>query len=455
MRRLREPFPLALVVALLLTMAATAIVVPGGAQAPAPPARPAASPSLSPRPRPAPPAVLAAAPRIGAPGGVGRALAGTAADAAFARGLAGVVADARTGRPLYAVRPDTPEIPASTAKLVTAAAAMSVLDPDARLVTRVVRGPKASVVLVGGGDPTLGTPAWRRVHPAASSLDRLAADTARALLAGGVRRVSLGLDASRFAGPVLGPGWKRSYLTGGDVAPVTALMVDQGHVRPDRRARHADPVGAAGAAFVALLRRHGVAVAGRPAPARAPAGAAVLATVSSAPLRDLVERMVTTSDNDLAEALAREVAGRYRLPRSFAGAAGGLRRALARLGVTGLALVDGSGLSRLNRVTARGLATLLHVAVARPRLRPVLTGLAVAGFSGTLATRFARAPAGRGVVRAKTGTLSGVSALAGVVLARDGSLLTFAFLAPSRAPRPRVEAALDRLAATLAGCGCR
>jgi D-alanyl-D-alanine carboxypeptidase/D-alanyl-D-alanine-endopeptidase (penicillin-binding protein 4) len=122
---------------------------------------------------------------------------------------------------------------------------------------------------------------------------------------------------------------------------------------------------------------------------------------------------------------------------------------------------DGSGLSHDNRITPAALAKVVALAAspAHPELRTVLSGMPVAGFSGTLDDRFdaGTASAGRGVVRAKTGTLDGVNTLAGAVEDADGRLLAFAFMA-NQVPASRVDAvlsSLDTLAGTLAGCGCR
>ena len=125
----------------------------------------------------------------------------------------------------------------------------------------------------------------------------------------------------------------------------------------------------------------------------------------------------------------------------------------------GIVLQDGSGLSRSNQVQPVALAALLGRAARDPRLRPLLTGLPVAGFDGTLTLRFlgpGAAPAA-GEVRAKTGTLEGVSALAGLVRTASGRLLAFDLTAEGtlRAGTPGAEAALDDLAAVLASCGCR
>lgn len=388
------------------------------------------------------------------------ALAPGTHDAGLGGQLAGAVLDA-DGRAAYGLRATAMLPPASTAKLATAVAALAVLGTDARLTTTVTRT-GSMIVLVGGGDPLLASPKALRADPALASLDRLATLTAARLRQAGTSTVQLGYDTSRYSGPAVAPGWKPGYLTG-NVAPVSALMVDEGRLRPDRPARAPDPAASAARAFAAQLAVHGVRVLGAPKPAHAggapgaPGGA--LAAVSAPTVAGLVQRMLTTSDNSLAEALAREVAGRSALPRSFAGATAGVRRAVAAVGVdpAGLVLVDASGLSTLDRARPATLAALLVTAIGRPTLHALFAGLPVAGFTGTLAGRFRSGPAAAaaGVVRAKTGTLSGVSTLSGVVVDRDGAVLAFAFLAPEAASRSRAQAALDRLAATLAGCGCR
>lgn len=452
----RAPLPVALLTALAIVLAgALALVSTDLLRGPSPAGAP---PIVSQVPPPVAPAVLApaAGTPLPAPAALARALAPRAADPAFGGRLAGIVLGV-DGVPRYARRAQTLLPPASTAKLATAVAALSALPPSARLTTAVLRR-GGTVVLVGGGDPTLASPAAARADPTLASLDALAAATARKLLATGTRTVSLSYDISRYAGPRTGPGWKPGYVTGGDVSPVVALMVDEGRVRPNRRARNPDPAAVAAAAFGARLVARGITVRGRPqpAPVAATASGAELAAVSSPPVPDLVARMLTASDNDIAEALGREVAGRAGLPRSFAGAAAAIGRAVSAAagtrGEPGLALRDASGLSPLDRATPAALAALLVAAASRPALHPIFAGLPVAGFSGTLSDRFRHGPAAAaaGVVRAKTGTLSVVSALAGIVVDRAGVALTFAFLAPNPGSRTRAEAALDRLAAALA-----
>jgi D-alanyl-D-alanine carboxypeptidase/D-alanyl-D-alanine-endopeptidase (penicillin-binding protein 4) len=245
-------------------------------------------------------------------------------------------------------------------------------------------------------------------------------------------------------------------------------MVDAGRtalpplVGPSRAPRSSDPALRAGHVLAELLGApKAVVVRGRAAP-----GAIELASVQSPTVRELVEAMLTHSDNDLAEALARQIALAKGQPASFEGAAAALRAVLpgvlSQVGApaAGVQLADGSGLSRLDRVQPAALTRVLAAVAGadRPQLFPVLSGLPVAGFDGTLERRYRKGPGlpAAGVVRAKTGTLNGVSALAGLVRTRDGRLLAFDFTADAVPLGKTVasQTALDRLAAALAGCGC-
>jgi serine-type D-Ala-D-Ala carboxypeptidase/endopeptidase (penicillin-binding protein 4) len=377
--------------------------------------------------------------------------------------VATVVADAATGQLLFDHLGADVEVPASTAKLAVAVAALQVLGPDDRLKTRVVAGPSpGAIVLVGGGDPTLAGPAaigpFSPGYPAPASLTDLATQTAAQLHAQGITSVSLGYDASLFGGPQMAVGWKPLYYTEGDVAPVTALEVDEGRADLAKPARSADPAGVAAQQFAALLTAHGLTV-GDPESVRARAGAPTIASVLSPPVSALVQRMLGRSDNDLAEALSRRVALAVGGQPTFAGGVRAVKSALLGLGVTGFAMVDASGLSPSDRVTPTALVQVLRLVVApgHPQLAAILDGLPVAGFSGTLGARFTgSAAAGAGVVRAKTGTLNGVAALAGYLVDTAGDTLVFAALANGVKPTAAAitDAALDRIAAGLASCGC-
>ena len=183
----------------------------------------------------------------------------------------------------------------------------------------------------------------------------------------------------------------------------------------------------------------------------------------SPPLAEIVQWMLIESNNVIAENLARQVAIATRMPASFSGAAAAVAAADRSLGVRGIHLVDGSGLSPDDRITPRALVQLITLA-ARPgdaRLRPVITGLPIAGFAGTLAPGGsvfgAAGPPALGLVRAKTGNLNSVAALAGVAYASNGQLLGFAFMADQVPKNGLIQAggAIDELATELASCGCR
>ncbi|HEX4812562.1 MAG TPA: D-alanyl-D-alanine carboxypeptidase/D-alanyl-D-alanine-endopeptidase [Nonomuraea sp.] len=378
-------------------------------------------------------------------------------EAALGDRVGAVVLDATTGEQVFAAGADTPITPASTTKVVTCAAALASLGPDARLSTRVVQGAKpGAVVLVGGGDPLLAGPYAKPSYPKQAGLATLAARTAAALKARNVKKVTLSYDTSLYVGPATASGWKPGYIPEGNVAPVHALAIDEGRHNPaSRTPRVADPPAHAAAAFAGLLAKAGISVARSVRPGKAPAGAAELGKVDSAPLYSLVEHALTTSDNDLSEALARHVAVKEGQPASFEGGARAVTAVLKRLGVTqGVSLADGSGLSTHNRISAAALARLIALAGSdrHPELHAVASGLPIAGFSGTLGNgrRFTGADSkGQvGLVRAKTGTLNHVNTLAGLATTKDGRLVTFAFMA-DRVP-VNAEPVLDRLAAIVA-----
>ncbi len=409
-------------------------------------------------------------------GGLAAALSPLMSPAKLGRQAAGVVTDPVSGRVLWASGAATMLPPASTAKLATAVAALAALGPDARFTTRVTRGRGDSIVLIGGGDPTLaaGSPPASD-YPQPATLKALAAATARALHAGGRNSVRLGYDTSLFTGPALAPGWPAAYISTGNVTAITALEVDQGRLTRSGapqdaddpgnfRPRSTDPAGQAAAAFRGFLAADGIRVLGPVRPQTAPRHAGTLAAVSSPALSAIVGWMLRESNNVIAEDLARQVALRERRPASFNGAAAAVTQVLRSLGVRGgLHLVDGSGLSPQDRIAPGVLAHLVGLAASgsHPRLGAVITGLPVAGFLGTLAPGGSvfgsLGGAGLGVVRAKTGNLNTVATLAGLVYDSSGRVLDFAFMT-SGFPAAKLNQAANGIAAmatALARCGCR
>ncbi|MFJ3200006.1 D-alanyl-D-alanine carboxypeptidase/D-alanyl-D-alanine-endopeptidase [Streptomyces sp. NPDC086989] len=401
------------------------------------------------------PAALRKADAGAAPAGSGRladVLRPLLADPALGTVRTASVIDTATGQVLFESGPREPMTPASTIKIATAAAALSALGPEHRIRTTVTPGAgPGEIVLVGGGDPSLTA---KKKSPAGSggSLVALAADAAQALKAAGTAAVRLGYDDTLFTGPARHPIGDNP-----NIALITSLAADEG--RPDDSTsgpveRVEDPALETARTFAALLRERGVTVTGDPARAKAPAGAQPLATTLSTPLGGLVERMLTNSDNDIAEVLARQTALASGQPASFEGAERAVTDRLTALGLdtAGARFADGSGLGRADKATTGLLAGLLAKAAdpQRPELRPVLTGLPVAGFTGTLRSRNVGTSPAAGLVRAKTGTLSGVNSLAGTVVDPSGRLLAFAFLTANTPDPGAAEKGLDKLAAAVA-----
>lgn len=382
-------------------------------------------------------------------------------------GLSGTVIDPDNHQTLWSMNADAPMTPASTGKLLATSAALLSLDPMSTLDTTVVAGPQpGTVVLVGGGDPTLSAlPVGKHsVYYGAAHLDDLVGQV-KAATGGQVTKVYL--DTSRYVDDGIGPGWLPGDVAEGYEAKPEPLMLDGARADPtvaEKSPRSDQPAMAAAKEFAHRLGLPPTAVqTGTAAP-----GAQQLGKVSSEPIYQLVQNCLQISDNVVAENLAREVAIKAGQPASFAGAVGAVRGVLASNGidVSATQMLDGSGLSPMDKVTAKAIASVLAIAAAgaapdgtlspiSAKLRPLLGGLPVGGGSGTLATRFHKGPAlaGRGWVRAKTGTLSVVNSLAGVVTDSDGRLLVFTLLTNNSAG-DAARTALDTVASTLRGCGC-
>jgi serine-type D-Ala-D-Ala carboxypeptidase/endopeptidase (penicillin-binding protein 4) len=351
-----------------------------------------------------------------------------------------IVVDLQTGTALFAHNSRLPLGPASNEKLATTYAALTALGPSFRIETDVLGEGQQSgatwqgnLVLKGYGDPAL----------SAAQVNSLA----RQVAADGITHVSgriLG-DESWFDTRRTGVGWKPEFYLHESPA-LSALIVNRGWTGRYETTR---PALMAAEVFRTDLRHAGVSVHGGAAIGVASAQAAPLGDVESAPLSALVRHMDVYSDNFYAEMLLKEVG-------AVQGAAGsapaGLvveRRLLRAQGVPldGVRMVDGSGLSLLDRWTPLGLATLLRAMWEDSDLRPyLLPSLPVAGETGTLEHRMRRPPA-HGLVRAKTGTTDDSSALSGFV----GDRYVFSILENGSPVRMlSAEASQDRVAQVLA-----
>jgi D-alanyl-D-alanine carboxypeptidase/D-alanyl-D-alanine-endopeptidase (penicillin-binding protein 4) len=324
---------------------------------------------------------------------------------------AAIAFDLTTGTAVFERNPGLSLAPASNEKLAVTYAALEILGPDYRIETDVLgQGQlvattwRGALVLQGHGDPTL------------SSADL--GNLARQVRADGIRRVAgpvLG-DESYFDSRRTGPGWKPSFYIN-DSAPLSALTVDRTWFHTHHSGA---PAAAAAALFKDALRRVGVIVTGRATRGSARTSAEPLADVLSSPLSQIVRFMDHESDNFTAELLLKQVGASAGAVGTTAGGAAQVRSTLAEAGIplTGVRIADGSGLSALDRLTARTIVGILDAAWQDPEIRPsFVAALAVAGRSGTLKDRLRAAPA-RGAVIGKTGTTSIASALSGYVRQR-------------------------------------
>jgi D-alanyl-D-alanine carboxypeptidase/D-alanyl-D-alanine-endopeptidase (penicillin-binding protein 4) len=319
-----------------------------------------------------------------------------------------VAIDLATGQTVYSKNPSLPLIPASNEKLAVTYAALTALGPGFTIETDVLgEGQQVGttwhgdLVLKGYGDPTL------------SSADLTA--LARQVRGTGVTRVTgrIVADESWFDARRTALGWKSSFYIF-ESPPLSALIVDRG--RFGRYTSH-DPALAAAQLFRTALLRAGVKIRASTVHGTADDAAVPLATVDSPTLDAIVRWMDRVSDNFVAEMLVKELGAIQAGKGTTAAGAGVVTGLLAQAGVPldGVRLVDGSGLSLLDRLTPNALAGLLSVMWQDMEVRlDLLTSLPIAGRTGTLEDRMRSGPA-TGVVRAKTGTTSNASALSGYV----------------------------------------
>ncbi len=330
---------------------------------------------------------------------------------------------------------DVPLLPASNQKLLTAVGARSLLDPASTFRTEV-RLSGDVLVLVADGDPTLRSSGRH-------SLTELAAQVRQA----GVERVSrVVVDSSRFEPATMAPGWE-DWQMPYYIGPLATLTVDDNRARLDDEYL-ADPEVGNAEVFVVALGGAGVVVEER----TVSHGAAtvtdpVVGAVDSAPFGELVRTMLTRSDNEIAEALLREIGGGSTEAGAVTVEAALAPWCLHLEGHSG----DGSGMSRADHRSARDLRRILQVLAEQPWAPDVVGGLPVAGESGTLIGRLG-GPTTVGNVRAKTGTIIGGAALSGYATTVEGRAVVFSVVVNGDpAATRRSVAAIDRLVSAVVG----
>ncbi len=326
---------------------------------------------------------------------------------------------------LAASATDAPRMPASTQKLLTATAALGVLGPDFRYETKAVSAgpPKDGKVprlwLVGSGDPGITTPeaAERLAATPLTKGDQITplASLADEIVQAGIRSIPGGIegDDSHYDGTRYLSVWPDRYRTDREIGPLGALTVNDGFQGPDGSGAAAtEPATNAAAELTRLLIARGVDV-GTVGKGDAPDNPTTIATLRSPPLTDVLGGFLASSDNLTGELLVREIATKAGKAGTTANGLAAIKAELTKLGLPTeqLTMVDGSGLSRDNRAPCSLLLATLGLAET-PRFAAIRDGLSVAGEKGTLATRFRGTPL-QGKLVAKTGSLSGVTGLAG------------------------------------------
>lgn len=328
---------------------------------------------------------------------------------------------------------DTQVTPASTLKFIIAAVALETIGPSATFTTDVKgvvnNGSVTSLFLVGGGDPLLAA-SWypddqrysRFPQQPATALEGLA-DLVRAA---GVNQVAGNIigDGSRYDSELYPPTWPITFraIEGGPIGP---LMVNDGLVFGESN-RATDPAIGGASEFGRLLLERGISIAGAATSGQAPAGTPTIASIASAPLIEIVGHMLSTSDNNTAEMLLKEIGFRSRGSGSRSAGISVVEERLRAWGVdlSQVVIVDGSGLSRENKITCR---TFLKILERFGTNDEIVKRLPLAGVSGTLSGFFGGTPV-QGKLLAKTGSLTGVKGLIGFMQAPSGSMIRIALL---------------------------
>ena len=375
--------------------------------------------------------------------------------------LAAQVIDLASGDVLYDNGGNTPSITASSVKIVAAAAAMQALGPNFRISTKVVYSPTKpdTIVLVGGGDPTLTRLATgSSVYAGAARLSDLAQQVNDWATSMGTTEIKhIVVDSTLITGSTWEASWPVAERTGGYQPMITSLMVDGDRTNPKAAvsARSTDPTGRASREFKKAL---GVIAANADISAGIAAGGATkIAEVKSAKLPTLINYMISASDNTIAEYLARHVAISQGLPSNLESIQTGYQKALSTMGLdwTGVVIKDGSGESKNDLIPPSFYNNLMaKVLAGDANLQSVVKGFPIAGKSGTLASRFGgENSVARGHIFAKTGSIYRAYALVGYMDAKDGSRLAFAIQAAGSATSPNTKLAIDNLATAIYNCG--
>ena len=390
----------------------------------------------------------------------------------FSTGYGISIRDIYDGSILFESNAQNSMLPASLTKLYSAASTAITLDPDARFMTKV-KYLDNNVYLVGGADPQLGTES----NPTQADLEDLAKETAQKLKEFNVFEVNVFVDDS-ILGPLQRPtDWEENYFRSSEIHLISALNLDDPKAPGQAPV---DPSITTGQTFALYLIKNNIKVNGLVFRKTVPEGAFDLSTQYSKSVSQIIEDTLIISNNQDAEIIARVASLVAENDPSTSAAMELVLKDVEMLGISSVdnVVTDASGLSRSNKISPSDFSELIYKSIKNPEVvkanrgesskfmvKPaiaitpdpwsVFTGLPTGYGLGTMKKRFdENGSAGRGVVRAKTGSLNRVITLAGTITTKDQVFLSFAVLV-NRVEQPQnVREAIDNLLNKLAECNC-
>jgi serine-type D-Ala-D-Ala carboxypeptidase/endopeptidase (penicillin-binding protein 4) len=367
-----------------------------------------------------------------------------------------LVVDAESGEVVCAQDADTPRPLASNTKLFTTSAALSLLGPETRIATKVMTDGTidssgvlhGSLYLQGGGDPTLGTPAFYDSYLAGLGTNIFA-------LVPQLRRAGIKQVTGRLYGDDTIFDRKRGvldsgYATSQYIGPLSGLDFNSGFAGNTSSSHFSsEPAKLATQTLDNSMRHSGIKVSPTVALGKTPAAAKSVAVIRSRPLTEIVNTTDVYSDNFFAEMLAKLLGARIAHAGTTAAGTTVIEDFAAELGSV-VHQVDGSGLTHSNEASPQEVVDLLLGMRKSPVSEDFIEDLALAGHEGTTAGRMKGTPA-YGRCRLKTGTLTGVSNLSGYCFNQDGKVMVFSTLMGSVGSTETAHLYQDRIAGAVAG----
>jgi D-alanyl-D-alanine carboxypeptidase/D-alanyl-D-alanine-endopeptidase (penicillin-binding protein 4) len=367
-----------------------------------------------------------------------------------------MVVEAETGEVVCASAADTPRPLASNMKLFTTSTALAKIGPTTRIPTKLLTDGTVdangvlhgNLYLQGGGDPTLGTPAFYESYLAGLGTNIFA-------LVPQIRRAGIKAVTGRLYGDDTIFDRKRgvadsNYATSIYIGPLSGLDFNSGFAGNTSSSHFAsEPAKLATTTLDSSLRHSGIKISPTIALGKAPVEAKSVAIVHSAPLTQIVNTTDVYSDNFFAEMLAKLLGARFGGAGTTAAGAKVIEAFATSMG-SEVHAIDGSGLTRANEASPHDVVDLLLGVRGSEIGETFIEDLALAGKEGTTAGRMKGTPA-YGNCRLKTGTLTGVSNLSGYCFNTDGKVMVFSALMGSVGSTEYAHLEQDRIAGAVAG----